>query len=100
MKFRFEDYQGKYVMWCKTEEEAKDFCRVMDEDGRTWIDDVRYISKINYNEYREETCYSFNRGKFGYTSLYKKRDYTILKWEDFMEKKFTKDDLKVGMLVS
>lgn len=99
MRFRFEDYKGDYVMWCKTEEEAKDFCRVMHESGRTWIDYVRYTDETNYNEYLEETCYSFNRGKFGYTSLYKKRDYTILKWEDFMEKEFTKDDLKVGMLV-
>ena len=34
MGFRFEDYKGDYVMWCKTEEEAKDFCRVMYESGR------------------------------------------------------------------
>ena len=26
MKFNFDDYKGKYVMHCKTREEARSFC--------------------------------------------------------------------------
>ena len=99
MRFRFEDYKGDYVMWCKTEEEAKDFCRVMYESGRKWESGDSYVEYPRFLDHEDETCYNFNNGLYSYKNWYKNRDYTILKWEDFMEKKFTKDDLKVGMLV-
>lgn len=35
MRFNIEDYKGKYVMHCKTEEEAEDFCIYLDSIGRT-----------------------------------------------------------------
>ena len=98
MKFRFKDYKGDYVMWCKTEEEAKDFCRVMHESGRKWESGKSY--KINnWILEKENMCYMFN-----YNTFLSKEDaiddgYTILKWEDFMEKEFTLNDLKVGMLI-
>ena len=99
MKFRFEDYKGDCVMWCKTEEEAKDFCRVMHESGRKWENSASYIKYPRFSDLLDETCYNFNNGSYSYMDWYKYRDYTILEWEDFMEKEFTKDDLNVGMLV-
>lgn len=99
MKFRFEDYKGDYVMWCKTEEEAKDFCRVMHESGRGWASGNLYINHTNYYSHTNETCYNFNAGEFSSMSYYKRNDYKILKWEDFMENKFTKRDLRTGMLI-
>lgn len=99
MRFRFEDYKGDYIMWCKTEEEAKDFCRVMHENMRAWKGGAYYIDETNYGKYGDRTCYAFNMGEFCYIDFYKKNGYTILKWEDFMEKEFTLSDLKVGMLI-
>lgn len=99
MRFRFEDYKGDYAMWCKTEEEAKDFCRVMHESGRTWGSGDSYIEYPRFLDHEDETCYNFNNGSFANIYWYKRYDFIILEWSDFMEKEFTKDDLKVGMLV-
>lgn len=99
MKFRFEDYQVNYVMWCKTEEEAKDFCRVMHESGRKWNSGDSYIESTKFLEYLDETCYNFNMNTYSDRDDYIVMGFTILEWSDFMEKKFTLSDLKVGMLV-
>lgn len=99
MRFRFEDYKGDYVMWCKTEEEAKDFCRVMHESGRKWGSGDSYIECSRFADHLGETCYNFNNGSYSYKNWYKRYNFTILKWEDFMEKEFTLSDLKVGMLI-
>ena len=99
MRFRFEDYKGDYVMWCKTEEEAKDFCRVMHESGRKWGGGDSYIETTKFLEYLDKTCYNFNKNTYSDRDDYIIRDYIILEWEDFMEKEFTLSDLKVGMLI-
>lgn len=99
MRFRFEDYKGDYVMWCKTEEEAEDFCRVMHESGRKWGSGNSYIEYSRFSDYLDRTCYNFNSGSFAYRNWYERYDFTILEWEDFMEKEFTLSDLKVGMLI-
>ena len=44
-------------------------------------------------------CYVFNDNMFISKEDAIDDGYTILKWEDFMEKEFTLSDLKVGMLV-
>ena len=95
-KFNINDYPGKYVMHCKTEEEAKDFCRVLHEAGRKWCDNESYINSTNWFSYKKETCYFFNRGEYSSVSFFKKANYTILEWSDFMNKEFTRDDIKVG----
>ena len=99
MRFRLEDYKGDYVMWCKTEEEAIDFCRVMHESGRKWASGDSYIKYPRFSDYLDETCYNFNNGSYSYRNWYERRDFTILEWSDFMEKEFTLSDLKVGMLI-
>ena len=99
MRFRFEDYKGDYIMWCKTEEEAKDFCRVMHESGRKWGSGDSYIKCSRFTDYLGETCYNFNSGSFAHKNWYKRYDFTILEWEDFMEKELTLSDLNVGMLI-
>lgn len=37
MKFNINKYEGNYAMHCKTEEEAKIFCRYLDSVGRKWV---------------------------------------------------------------
>jgi len=97
MEFKFEDYIGKYVMHCKTEKEAKDFCKVMDEDGRKWSTGVSYIDNPKYENYETETCYALDNWVYADSGFFKTQGYTILEWEDFME--FTKDGLKIGYVV-
>lgn len=99
MKFNIDDYKGRYVMWCKTEEEARDFCRYLDSVGRRWVDGDRYTEIIRYEDYGKRTCYNFNHGFVGGLPCYADLGFTILEWSDFMNKGFTKADLKGGDVV-
>ena len=99
MKFNIDDYKGKYVMHCKTEEEAKDFCAYLDSIGRKWCDGVSYIIRTNYEVYEENTAYAFNESCFTDVDWYHERNYTILEWSDFMNKEFTKANLKTGDVI-
>ena len=101
-KFNINDYPGKYAMHCKTEEEAKDFCRVLHEAGRKWCTGVSYLENTNWSNtlYGTRIYYNFNRGMYASDeSTYTCEGYTILEWSDFMNKKFTKADLKNGDVV-
>lgn len=100
-KFNFDDYKGKYVMHCKTEEEAKDFCRVMHEAGRKWNGGESYNELTAWGYgcfFNNEIYYQFNDGLFTSKAIFV-RDYTILEWSDFVNTEFTKDDLRNGDVV-
>lgn len=99
MKFNIEDYKGNFVMHCKTEEEAKDFCRYLDSLGRKWSDGTKYTELTFWCVYKDNTCYDFNNGKYYLLSSYESKGYIVLEWSDFMDKKFTKADLKSGDVV-
>lgn len=75
MKFNIENYDGNYVMHCKTEAEAKRFCRYLNNIGRTWCDGTNYLC--------ENTCYNFNEGSYGWKSFYEAIGYKILEFSDF-----------------
>lgn len=101
MKFNIEDYKSNYVMHCKTEEEAKDFCRYLDSVGRKWCNDDNYIEFNNWRFHKDLTCYDFNKGTICSIDIYKIESFTTLEWSDFMSdnNKFTKSDLKSGDVV-
>lgn len=100
MKFNIEDYKGNYAMHCKTEEEAKDFCRYLDSIGRKWSSEDSYAELTEWNEYKEKTCYCFNNDTYSSVSNYTiKHNYQVLEWGDFMNNEFTKADLKTGDVV-
>ena len=109
-KFNINDYKGKYVMRCKTEEEALDFCNYLHSIGKEWCDSKEYINCTNWETYMQDTCYNFNEGCYGRVIFYLTKNYTILEWEDFMKKreyyaegnyqKFNKPDLKNGDIVT
>lgn len=88
----------KFAVHCKTEEEAKDFCRQMYKHGMVWGSGNSYLSCTHYEEYKDETCYG---GQGGYQSYdyFEKYRYEILEWSDYMQKEFKKSDLKDGMVV-
>ena len=91
MKFNINDYKGKYVMHCKTVEEAKNFRDYMESIGQpTLISLDRYYGKyVNF----------FNKGTWDTKEYAREQGYTILEWSDFMNKEFTKTDLKTGDVV-
>ena len=106
MKFNIEDYKGDFVMHCKTEEEAKDFCRYLDSVGRKWCDGTKYwcdgtkyTEMTHWNFEKDKTCYDFNLGVYDSIEYFYNKKYQILEWGDFMDNKFTKADLKSGDVV-
>lgn len=94
----FKDADNKIAVHCKTEEEAKDFCKKMHEHGMKWCTGKSYMEKTNYEEYKGETCY-YGRGEYSSRDFAEKYNYKILEWSDYMGKEFTKADLKDGMVV-
>lgn len=56
------------------------------------------MSYTHYGVYRDRTCYAGNGGyqSYDYSEKYK---YKILEWSDYMQKEFTKADLRDGMVV-
>lgn len=100
-KFNWEEFKNKeneIAVHCKTEEEAKDFCRQMYKHGMVWGSGNSYLSCTHYEEHKDKTCYD---GQGGYQSYdyFEKYRYEILEWSDYMKKEFTKVDLKSGMAV-
>lgn len=82
-KFDINEYKGKFVVHCGTAEGAELFLRYLDSVGATWYDGKSYLTNTNWQEYKRQTCYAFNLGKFGSKDYYAKRGYTILEIYDF-----------------
>lgn len=100
-KFNWDEFKNKdnkIAVNCKTEEEAKDFCLKMHEQGMRWLTKERYSEKIEYAIYEEKTCYT-GGGTFGPLFHFIDEGYEILEWSDYKQKEFTKSDLKDGMVV-
>lgn len=100
-KFNWNEFKNKYnkiAVHCKTEEEAIDFCKRMHEHEMKWCTGKSYMEKTNYEDYKGETCY-YGIGEYSSRVYAEKYNYKILEWSDYMQKKFTKSDLKDGMVV-
>lgn len=97
--FDWESFkEGKIVVHCKTKKEAEDFCKQMHKQGMVWGTGNSYLSCTRYEEYKNKTCYSGGGGYQSY-DYFEKYRYNILEWSDYMNKEFTKADLKDGMVV-
>lgn len=83
MRFNINDYEGKYVMHCKTEEEAEVFCRYLDSVGRKWCNGISYLQENEWIIYTDQTCYAFNQSMYGSVFFLTDRNYTILEFSDF-----------------
>ena len=100
---RFKDIE--FVVNCKTEEQAKQFISICYDNGLEWFNNSK--TETNWNKYNKDTCYRAVDPEIVYANInyYKKADYKIITFDEFMKehkdmkKQFTKDDLKVGMLV-
>lgn len=94
----FKNRENKIAVHCKTEEEAKDFCKQMHEHGMKWRNGESYLKNTNYNMYHERTCYYGSR-EYSSCDFAEEYNYKILEWSDYMQKEFTKADLRDGMVV-
>jgi hypothetical protein len=100
MKFEINDYKGNYAMHCKTEAEAKSFCKYLHEHGRRWNDGGHYKNSTQWEIYGADTIYFFDEGMFGHINGGSSLDgYTILEWSDFMDNTFAKGNLKTGDVI-
>jgi hypothetical protein len=98
MKFNINDYPGEYAMHCKTAKEARSFCDYLKSVGRTWCTGLQYDDTA-WGYDCEDTVYFFNNGTRSDVNYAKSQNCTILEWEDFMNKTFTKADLKNGDVI-
>lgn len=100
-KFNWDEFKNKdnkIAVHCKTEEEAKDFCERMHKQGMKWCSGESYLKNTNYNAHNKGTCY-YGNGEYSSRVFAEKYNYKILEYGDYMQKKFTKADLKDGMVV-
>lgn len=100
-KFNWDEFKNKdnkIAVNCKTEEEAKDFCRQMHGQGMKWCTGDSYLENTSYNVHNEGTCY-YGIGEYSSRVYAEKYNYKILEWSDYMQKEFTKADLEDGMVV-
>lgn len=100
-KFNWDEFKNKdnkIAVNCKTEEEAKDFCRQMHGQGMKWRNGESYLKDTNYDMHNEGTCY-YGDGEWSPLDIAENYNYKILEWSDYMQKEFTKADLEDGMVV-
>lgn len=93
----FKNKDNKIAVYCKTEEEAVDFCKQMHKHRMKWRNGESYLKNTNYMR-NEGTCY-YGSGEYSTRDFAEKYNYKILEWSDYMQKKFTKADLRDGMVV-
>lgn len=96
MKFDIRDYKGRCVMHCKTEDEAKVFCKYLDSIGRKWRSGASYLLHVGWDAYKDQICYDFNSGRHSNKAFYKRKEYKILEFSDFEWDEMTKPAFKVG----
>ena len=82
-KFKLEDYEGKFVMHVKTEEEYNTFSKFLDSKGETWNIDQSYMKIRHWDENTNNTCFCFNEGMYCNLEYFQNHDYTILEFSDF-----------------
>lgn len=85
MKINLDNYKGKYVMHCKTEEEAESFCNFLHQNNKKWSSGDSYLSFTDWSRFTDKTCYYFNVGIFGSIQNATIENYIVLEWEDFMK---------------
>lgn len=101
---KFADESNKIAVWCKTGEEAKDFCIKSHEHGLDWCSNKSRAQNTYWDKYsggyEKETCYTYD--SYCDKKWFEKEGYTILNWSDYMNTTpttFTKSDLREGDVV-
>lgn len=90
----FRNINNNIIVHCKTEKENFDFRRELYKHG------FKSAARYNhYDVYKDSIVYNcFCSLKV--ENYFNKENYEILEWNDYMKNKFTKLDLKTGMIVT
>lgn len=91
-KFDWNAFKGSanIAVYCKTEEEAKQFCKLMHEHGMTWRNEETYLNNTSWGTFKERTYYNGN-GAYGEIDWINNHvGYTLLSFDllDFEELPF------------
>lgn len=103
-KFDLRLYRTEGIaMHCKTELQARIFCKYLDSQGLTWVNSAKYTENNYFNTYKDKTLYYFNNGTYGKLDEETEEEDYILEFEDFdwsdQKNSFIKEELKNGDIV-
>lgn len=96
MRFDINNYKGKYVMHCDTEEKANTFLFYLDSIGKRWDLGGSYLKDNYFSYYKEYTAYSFNKGQYCSVDYFRRTDYIVLEFDDFDWSDDSYDDNEVS----
>jgi len=69
---------GNDVVHCSTLEESLAICQLMNDKGLKWRSDESYLDKNNWKDFKENTCYCPNSGKYCDLNYFKRNNYNII----------------------
>ena len=79
--------QNKFIVHCKTEEQAKKLIKVAYEQGYKWQHDDSTEGKDNeetfFTYYKEKTCYVFRGNRISFSSIDDIRDLWKMLYTNF-----------------
>lgn len=81
--YRISDYvrNNRIAINCSSEKDAKQLLEIAHNSGGMWINGDSYLEKINWNEYKKDTCYCLNGGRYGHINYYVDESIRILFYE-------------------
>ena len=79
--------QNKFIVHCKTEEQAKKLIKAAYEQGYKWQHDDSTEGKVNeetfFTYYKEKTCYVFRGNRISFSSIDDIRDLWKMLYTNF-----------------
>lgn len=81
--YKISDYvrNNRVAINCSSEKDAKELLEIAHNSGGMWINGDSYLEKINWNEYKKDTCYCLNGGRYGHINYYVDESIRILFYE-------------------
>jgi len=92
-----EDFKsGKCVVNCKTEELAKEFLGICENNGYKWCSGVKLLDQNNWDKYENNTCYCNGSNGIEYCNVdyFKGKSISIVQFTGFETKLADKETIK------
>lgn len=81
--YRISDYvrNNRVAINCSSEKDAKQLLEIAHNSGLKWNSGAIYLERINWDEYKKDTCYCFYTGSYCNIILYADDNVEILFYE-------------------
>ena len=79
--FGFNKYK---CIHCPTEKEAIEVLKIAHDKGYKWCDKTPYINELNWDTYKENTCYYLYDGDYSRVSYAVNNGYEVIEAEEFI----------------